>query len=170
MTDELKQALSESVDDELRGSQSRFLASRLLADREMRGRWERYHLIGEVLRGSVITSRWSPGFADRVMDGLATEPEHHSSVLVRRRKLLAGGMAAAIAVVALVGSLQWLNSDPAMVPGISQTVARSESAGFSAQLDAYIAGHQELMAISGGQGMLPYVRLTSELHDAGEQQ
>ena len=78
MADELKQVLSESVDDELRGSQARFLVSRLLADREIRGCWERYQLIGEVLRGSVAGNRWQPEFSDGVMAALDAEPAHQS--------------------------------------------------------------------------------------------
>ncbi len=171
MTDELKQALSESVDDELRASQSRFLVSRLLADRELRGRWVRYHLIGEVLRGSLADSRWAPEFSAGVMARLEKEPEHQSQAAGRRRQMLAAGLAASIALVVLVGTVQWLDADPVGTPGMTQgAVAQSGPGGFSAQLDVYIAGHQELMAISGGQGMVPYARLTSGIYDSGEQQ
>jgi len=170
MADELKQVLSEAIDDELRGSQTRFLVSRLLADREMCGRWERYQLIGEVLRGSVAGNRWHPEFSDGVMAALDTEPAHQSRSWGRSRQLLAAGLAASIALVALVGTVQWFGSDPVTGSGVSQVAAQTESSGFSMQLNEYIAGHQELMAISGGQGMVPYARLTSDFQNSGEQQ
>ena len=70
----------------------------------------------------------------------------------------------------MAGTVQWFGSDAVTGPGVSQVAAQGEAAGFSAQLNEYIAGHQELIAISGGQGVVPYARLSSGLHNSGEQQ
>lgn len=173
MTDEVHQQLSASIDDEVRGSRTRFLVSRLLADRELRGRWERYQLAGDVLRGAVAGSRWSPGFAADVMARLDHEPAHRTAPVGRRRQLLASGLAAGIAMVVLVGTAQWLGADPISAGSVAsqlQASGQRDAGGLPEQLEDYIAGHQELMAISGGQGMVPYARLASEFRDAGERE
>lgn len=173
MTEEVHQQLSAAIDDEVRGSRTRFLVSRLLSDRELCARWERYQLAGEVLRGTLAGSRWSPDFSAGVMARLETESAHRRAPAARRRQLFASGLAAAIAGVVLVGAVQWLDAD--LIPtgpftGQIQTAGQSGAGGLPGQLEAYLAGHQELMAISGGHGMVPYARLASEFRDAGEQE
>lgn len=97
-----RQQLSALVDGDLVPDQARFLLRRLGHDAELVGRWQRWHLIGDVLRGQpVATLPGGPGaFAAQV--AAAVSREGPRPVAARRpRWQHVAALAASVAVVAL---------------------------------------------------------------------
>jgi len=102
MSDPLQQ-LSALMDGELPRDELRFLLRRLDTDPGLAQAWSRYQLAGDVLRRQV-TVNLRPGFAEAVMAQVAAErPARRRGATIFR---LAGGgaIAAAVAVVALLGT------------------------------------------------------------------
>lgn len=96
-----RQQLSALVDGDLAPDQARFLLRRLGHDPELAGRWDRWHLVGDVLRGQPVAAL--PGaFAERVSAALATAP---AAALPAQRPRWRHGvgmaLAASVAAVAL---------------------------------------------------------------------
>jgi len=94
--------LSALVDGDLAPEQARFLLRRLGHDTELAGRWQRWHLIGDVLRGRPVASfvDGDDGFAARVAGAVAAEGPA-TQVRVRPRWQRGVGLAAAASVAAL---------------------------------------------------------------------
>lgn len=106
--------LSALVDGETDSFETRRLIDELVRSEEDGRRWERYHLIGDSLRGGV--RRTAPAdFVDGIRDALADEPALAASpqrATPRWLKPVAGaGVAAAVAMVTLVG-MQMIGDDP----------------------------------------------------------
>ncbi len=111
MTNQYDEQLSAFVDSELHDATLAPLIKRLTQDVDMKQRWQRYHLIGDSLRGSVTGSMTSTSnFADAVMQALESEPtilapkssvKSPTSPLVKR---IAGvAIAASVATIAVLG-------------------------------------------------------------------
>jgi len=102
-----RQQLSALVDGELAPDEARFLLRRLEHDTELSGRFERWQLCGDVLRGQVRRSA-GPDLADRVAAAVAAAPMAAEVAVPtapqRRRQLWTrwGGGAALAASVAAV--------------------------------------------------------------------
>lgn len=73
MTEKLRQSLSAVIDDEADAFELRRVLDELGHDQELRGLWERYHLIGNALRGEC--SALPAALPDRVWDALASSGE-----------------------------------------------------------------------------------------------
>ncbi len=124
--------LSALVDGETDDFETRRLLDELTRSESDRGQWERYHLIGDSLRGGM--DRMAPaGFMDDLRKALDAEPAlttRPSLLQSRWLKPVAGtGVAAAVAMVTLVG-MQMLGdepgSDPRVVPMAVETGAPAE--------------------------------------------
>ncbi|HET7921733.1 MAG TPA: sigma-E factor negative regulatory protein [Gammaproteobacteria bacterium] len=143
MTEKLREQVSALADDSLLSDEHALLLRRFAADRGLRLCWERYHLIGEALRGGL-----SPvdlhGFADRVMavldagtDAPAGKPER-DSVLAWFGKAFAGiAVAASVAAVAVIG----LRHDAVSNAPATALVPPSEIVPAGTQLDATLASY-----------------------------
>ena len=74
MTEKLRQSLSAAMDDEADAFELRRVLDELGRDDDLRGLWDRYHLIGSVVRGE--RTRVPEGLRDRVWQALdVVEPE-----------------------------------------------------------------------------------------------
>lgn len=123
--------LSALFDGELDPEQAQLVTRRLLKDPALQATWERYALVGAVLRGEPVLARRG-GAADvaaRVRAQVAAEtpvlaPQSRVAGLPSRRSMwprLAGGVALAASVaIAVVGGLRW----QAPVAGQSLQVAQ----------------------------------------------
>ncbi|HYW03144.1 MAG TPA: sigma-E factor negative regulatory protein [Gammaproteobacteria bacterium] len=170
MSENIDKQISAWVDGELPERQARELAQRVSQDRHSHLTWERYHLIGDALRGDADGR--TAGLADRVMAALEREP----TVLRPRRRRRVGPVAglaaaAAVAAVAVVGVLSLTGGGPGadgagpasrtvaqVQPVRSRSGTRMEQA-VRDQLRVYVADHNQQLAVSGSNGMLPYVRM-----------
>lgn len=119
MTVTKNERLSALVDDEADGFETRRLLDELSRNPEDLSRWERYHLIGDVVRGGLNRSARS-GFAEGVMARIAHEPVPARAQPALGRSLVkpAAGlaMAASVAVAVLVGVVNLSGSPEAEPP------------------------------------------------------
>lgn len=108
---QVRERLSALTDGELDAADCRSLVDRLLADGELRGRWERYHVARACLHG-VEPPAVSRGFSARVSAAIAAEPVVHAPTgpvgqprpAARGARPVAGlAIAASVALAAISG-------------------------------------------------------------------
>lgn len=108
MTDHIREQISAFVDDELSFEESSFLVRRLGGDKLARAQTIRYATVGSVLRDESILAN-SEMLRDRInaaLDGVPAKPVKRNQVRYKRnsrRILLGSGIAATIAVAAVLG-------------------------------------------------------------------
>lgn len=168
--------ISAMVDEELERREIDLALRRLTRDDAARDRWERYHLISDVLQGHGPVSL-HPGFAGRIRQALETEPTPSAAAkpLPAWYKPVSGfALAASVAMLALYGLKPNQTAD--LAPGAPlaatssaaalarPTVAILRPANFSgeprqARLKNYLVNHNGYASLNGVPGMLPYARL-----------
>ena len=129
MSDRIKEQLSAFVDGQLPDAERELLERRLDSDDELRGTWQRYHLIRDAMREDL------PEYISRPSDTdyLGHEKVHVSDhapvdhgLLHRIAKPAAGfAIAASVAMLAVVGVLY--NND-SLSPSATPTIAESQPA------------------------------------------
>lgn len=129
------QQLSALMDGDLPPDQARFLLRRLEHDTELTGRWERWQLCGDVLRGQAQAPA-PTGFAGQIAAAIAAESAGSagSSANIgtgRGRSLLVrwggGALAASVAVIALFMARQQV-PDEAPAPAAPTVAGQSPGA------------------------------------------
>lgn len=169
--------LSAIIDDELEGREIDLVLRRLSRDPDSRARWERYHLIGDVLQGH-LPDAFDAGFAARVHRAIEAEPPLRpvAKPLPAWYKPVTGfGLAASVVLVALFGlkltqtdtsfpsSAQFATSPPATSVAIQTASVVRPSDGFNdlveARLSNYLVNHNGFASRNSVNGMLPYVRM-----------
>ncbi len=130
-----RQQLSALMDGDLAADEARFLLRRLQHDHELAGRWERWQLCGDVLRGQGRAPA-PAGFADRVARAIAAESSSVTTAAPlaqasRPRNLLArwggGALAASVALVALFMARQQSPQDVSVSEGTQVASAQATS-------------------------------------------
>ncbi len=179
MSDEIREQLSALIDDELTDLERPLLLGRLQRDVELRECLGRYQLIGEVLRGDGSVATLS--VARRVREAVEREtvigppqaqPARRGGV---HWKPLAGvGVAASVALLALLGINTLRESDPKNPPALASGDAVPRVAGVGSvqdgqwdrieprideRLSGYLVNHSEYAASRAVQGVMPYVRI-----------
>ncbi|SIT65903.1 sigma-E factor negative regulatory protein RseA [Ectothiorhodosinus mongolicus] len=100
-----EERLSALIDGEAGAFEQRRLMDELQHDAELRGRYSRYHLMGDVMRGA----RWQADtdLSARIQAAMADEPLEKAPFWVRQRRPLKAvggiGVAAGVALAILVG-------------------------------------------------------------------
>lgn len=115
------------VDDELQAWEVKETLQELEQDAEMQGCWRNYHLIGDAMRGQLV-SPVRLDLSDRVAQALQHEPVYfpprHSQTSVpgqtRTRTAVGFALAASLSAVAVVGVMQIGAQD---APDVSQVAA-----------------------------------------------
>jgi sigma-E factor negative regulatory protein RseA len=185
MSDDQRQRISELQDGELESNAAARLLDALVSDPRLQGDWERYHLIGQVLRGEPVMVERRAIVAE-VRQQLSAEPTILAPARlqgVRRGRLrpstgMALAAAAAIFAVFVLPGLLNRSSLLAPVPPAAPTFAGQPSAGMPvtkrwdldrpelvSKLDLYLVNHQENAPAVGAKGMLPYATLVG--YEAG---
>jgi sigma-E factor negative regulatory protein RseA len=181
MTDEQRSQVSVLMDGELDGRRAARLFDLVGREPEMRAAWERYHLIGQAIRGERI-EREVRGLADAVRRAVEREPPVISPPLRPRRgvplapfagAVLAAGVAI-LAILAVPSLFQGPGPDDGQVP-VVERYARSDEAPpqswnpgraeLADKLDLFLVNHQEAAPATGLKGMLPYATLVG--YDSG---
>ncbi len=182
MTDEQVTQLSALVDGELSSPSAVPLVESMVRDPALRGTWERYHLISQVLRGERVDPAVRT-LASAVRERLTSEP----TLLVPRaaaprsrlwRTPFAGAALAAaaafLAVFAVPGFYQgpeFPRTGPAyLAGGVPQAIPvmrrwETDRTDLAGKLDLFLMTHQEASPASGVKGMLPYATLVG--YEAG---
>jgi len=132
MSQVLREQLSALMDGELPKDQMRFLLRGLDADAQLAQSWSRYQLASAVIRRQAAFVPVDAGFADRVMQAVAQRAPG-SGYGVRMLRWAGGGaIAAAVAVIALVGTRPAIQSPVpsatiASVPATAMPVQRPQN-------------------------------------------
>ena len=116
----MTQEISSLMDGELDHNEAGRAIRSCCASREAAGKWEAYHLIGDVLRGGMPHPT---NTADRVRKALADEP----AIIARPKRVYEttiGRVAiAAAASVATIGVVGWIGSQGGQVPDAGPVMA-----------------------------------------------
>ena len=170
------------MDGELDGRRAARLFDLVGREPEMRAAWERYHLIGQAIRGERI-DREVRGLADSVRRAVEREPTviAPSSRLGRGVPLapFAGAVLAAgvaiLAILAVPSLLQGPGPEGGQVPVVERYARLDNSAPpqtwspdrqvLADKLDLFLVNHQEAAPATGVKGMLPYATLVG--YDSG---
>lgn len=163
--------LSELMDGELNEDAIDGELDRIKRDPEREKAWETYHLIGDALRGEVVSV---VGIDERVHTMLANEP----TVLAPRRKWKSHRIAQRVvlpiaASVCGVAVVAWLalSNNPAISPDNTsvapdmlatspQEVQLAEGSDADS-ISEYLMAHQQFSPSTTMQGVVPYVRTVS---------
>lgn len=139
--------ISALMDGELKDAEASNLLTNIRQNKELRQNWNDYHLIGDILRQTTVTT---PDLTDRISESLKSEPTvlapHKSTP--RKTEFIAWSAAASFAAVAFVAlaSLKFSATDVALESVASQsgtpaiTLASSQS---NPNLNEYLVAHQE---------------------------
>ena len=180
--------LSAMIDGELSDRESELALRRLGRDRDLQGRWERYHLISDTLQGHLPVSM-DAGFAERIRLAIEAEPLPQPAMrpLPAWYKPVTGfALAASVVLVALFG-LRLSQTDatlapvetaavsrpavmavaaapvarPVQIAAIDQPASNDADAGvpIDARLNSYLVSHNGYASMNSMHGMLPYVRM-----------
>jgi sigma-E factor negative regulatory protein RseA len=162
--------ISQWMDGELSGHETREQLSRIKQDAELHQCWRAFHLIGDVMRGERALSR---EFEQRVAARLAGEP----AVLAPRHRVVshfATYALSAAAAVALVAWVAFFNNPLTPQPDLAQApttpppaAAPSEqlaSVPSDGKMNEYLIAHQEFSPSTDIQGLAPYIRGVSSSH------
>ncbi len=163
------------MDGELSRETSLFVARRLVTDGELRGTWERYHLIRDCIRRPG-GERTASGFSQRLSAALAVETAETRPAAAWLKPVSGLAIAASVALLAVVavgpapapptadalsGSA---SSQPFTSPNTLPAVPVSQPASFNAasqrsyqRLNSYLLRHNQLAGASGRQGFVSFV-------------
>jgi len=127
MTEKLRQSLSAAIDDEADAFELRRVLDELGRDAELKALWDRYHLIGSVLRGE--RPRSPEALRDEVWSALESVPASGAAPAAGAGSVLAGersrlgrytGLAVAASVAfAVVIGFNGFGGDDAAVPSVT---------------------------------------------------
>jgi len=183
MTNNTEERLSALIDSELSQSIMAETLSSLKQSPELRGTWDRYHLIGDALRGEGFRES-ADGIARGVREQVLAEPPIVARPIpISRTKLrdrllrpMAGAaIAASVAALAVVtlpkltgetptaDPVQIASNPPAPVSYANQSGTRWKNLtepALQSKLNRYLENHSEY-ASSGGMGVVPYSSFVS---------
>ncbi len=178
MIDEQQRQLSALMDGDLDEHRIASACELIAQDPEMRRTWERYHLIGQALRGERV-DREVRSVADSVHSALAREPipirpwrpgRGRSSRLAPFAGAALAAGAAFLAVFAVPTLFKGPDSS-GLSPAAERLVQRSDAVRLAerrgglnppdlqTKLDLFLVNHQEAAPATGVKGMLPYATL-----------
>ena len=159
--------ISQWMDGELSGHETREQLTRIKQDAELHHCWGVFHLVGDVMRGERALSR---EFEKRVAARLAGEP----AVLAPRHRVAsrfatyALSAAASVSAVALVGWLAFfmnplapqtdLAQAPTTPPPAAAPSEQLASVPSDGKMNEYLIAHQEFSPSTEIQGLAPYIR------------
>jgi sigma-E factor negative regulatory protein RseA len=176
MTDDpIREQLSALADGELDKHERELLLARLSRDPALRATWERYHAMGEALRGG-LAPRYPRGLAARVAAALAVEPDHRPA-RDWRRPLIGAALAAGVATVAVVGMRMQLAAPPGeVVPTTAGTggnyAGEASLVGYDPALQARLNGYVARHGGVGGNALpsvAPHVQIAAQDPEAVEE-
>jgi len=181
MTDKLNEQVSALLDNELSDAEMASVLTGLSQQHELKQKWDRYHLIGDVMRGEPIQFK-ATEISERVRQQVESEPAiisipKQTGVGSRRShwtKPIAGAaLAASVATVAVISAPGFLGLDEPAIPKLTATnistatpVSRQSISGtrwknltepsLETRLNGYLVDHSEHASPGTGIGVMPY--------------
>jgi sigma-E factor negative regulatory protein RseA len=125
MSEALREQLSALMDGELPKDQVRFLLRGLDADAQLSQSWSRYQLASAVIRRQAAFVPVDAGFAERVMQAVSQQTAPARAGVRILRWAGGGAIAAAVAVIALVGTRPAMQSPTPAAASIAAVPAMS---------------------------------------------
>ncbi|MGD2082241.1 MAG: sigma-E factor negative regulatory protein [Chromatiales bacterium] len=185
MNDGEREEVSALLDGALLRADTDRVLGLLSSRRDLRAAWDRYHLIGDLMRGEAVRPV-SRGIADAVAERIRSEPTVLAPGIRTRlraprwlRPAAGGALAASVAVVAIT-----LAPDIVSTPPLQKPVAEAGGAPAPAvqvaedgtrwrqvdpevesKLNQYLVDHGEYLAPGAVHRVLPYASFVS--YDAG---
>jgi len=174
----MKEELSAMVDSELSRNDTDAVLQQTQYDHELFGRWNRYHLIGALLKNehSSAAGMVSAGLANRIHERIANEPtclapdkdwRKERGIATRKSviKTVVGlALAASVGGIAVL-TLQPPNSaEPGAAKGpVVQRLTRWETnqPEMEADLNTLLVEHGEFTPASGLNGLMAYAKFVS---------
>ena len=162
----MKENLSAWMDGELSGDQARPLLTQLKRDAQMRSDWDRYHLIGDALRGVQ-----GPDLCAKICARLDAEP----TVLAPQRRGTAEKLrwyalsaAASLAAVAFVGwiALPGVQQDSLQIAAVPAPEVKPAAVPAGEGAKDYLLAHQRYSPSNAMHGVAPYVRTVADERSA----
>jgi len=170
----MKPDISALLDDELDQGEANRMIDALRRNGDLLDAWNTYHLIGDSLRG---TQACSKDFTEKVMGRLAEEPILFAPAVHHRIEQspfrFAFPLAAAVMGMAAVGWVALsLNAPQPTQLAANQVLPKDQKAAAVEQsasggLKEYLVAHQAHSQAGGIQGVAPYMRTVSEIHQGG---
>lgn len=156
----MKTDVSAMIDNELDRSSQHAVLIRMRGEKELRGSWDEYLLIGDVLRRSPSLTT---NLTRSVMDALRDEP---AILVVPRRpapRLLRSmtALAASVAGVVVVGWLALSSPASQTSVALSAKTPGSHVAAQPVRMQEYLMAHQAYSPSSRIQGGASYIRTVS---------
>ena len=147
--------ISAFMDGEAAPGEAQQALNRLRQDKGSLDEWNRFHLVGDMLRGERLLG---DDFLDRLRTRLDAEP----TVLAPRRRwttvvATSLAIAASLAFVVMVSKV--------VMPERTTPQVEVAAAPAAAQVNDYLIAHHEFSPHSALQGVAPYVRSVSAPHD-----
>jgi len=130
MTENIRKEISALLDDELSQQEMSQILGQLNEQEQLRGTWDRYNLISDVIRGEA-GGRASPSLADQVRAQIDAEPailaapKPVNTAPAWVRPLAGTALAASVAVLAVMTAPQLLTPDAKVSPQVA-TVKMAE--------------------------------------------
>ncbi len=180
MSNDPKEQLSALLDQELDPGQITGTSGRIADSDDLRGTWDRYHLIGDVMRGEGVRVA-GRSVADAVRERIQSEPPILAAPKPRARtgpearwlKPAAGAaLAASVAVVAVYSLPRLTGTAPSGAPiqvaqapvSINAETPRRSGTHWKnltqpqleSRLNRYLVNHSEYASPGGMNGLLPY--------------
>jgi len=176
MSDHQREHLSALVDGEIEESLLRPTVSALESNQELAGAWERYHVIGQAIRGEAVRPEFSK-VAANVRSRIAAEPVPMASKSPRGRgrsrlgPFVGAALAASAAFLAVFAVPQLFDPRPAP-PAPAAAVALADPSpqfglaspgqrwhldkpALQNKLDRFLVNHQAFSPSAGIKGFLP---------------
>lgn len=159
----MKEQISQLMDGELDDAEAQACMA-ALQDREARGEWQTYHLIGDVLRD---TPPVADDFMKRFSARLAEEPTVLAPHRSPRRSPRTAMALSAAASLAAVGLVLWAVLQTGAVHAPAELIAAKTPPleQVSVEVNPYLLAHQEYSPSVAMQGMAPYIRTVSEIRE-----
>lgn len=187
MSKEIREQISAFLDNELNAQEVDRTLARIGAENELRQSWDRYHLIGDAIRGESVRIS-SRGIAERVRECIESEPAILSAPAPDRegrrsrtgqwlRPAAGAALAASVAALAVMVLPEFTASTPegepiqvarAPVPASGVFLERKGmrwknlgQPGVESKLNRYLVDHSEYASARGMTGLLPYKSFVS---------
>jgi sigma-E factor negative regulatory protein RseA len=179
MSDKIQEQISALLDNELSTREAADILDRLREQDDLQTQWDRFHLIGDVMRGEATQINASETVA-RVRRSLESEPAMIAAPRIKSmllqgplwvRSLAGAGLAASVAALAVITAPHFLDSNP----GDAMQIAATENAVTSpyseqrgtrwknlkqpeveSKLNGYLVEHGEYASPGGISGVVPY--------------
>lgn len=181
MKDRLKEQVSALLDNELSGVEVDSVLTQLTQQPELRQEWDRYHLIGDVMRGEPMQLQ-AHEISERVRQQVALEPAIISQPRRTRANVWKSGwikpaagaaLAASVATVAVLTSPGFFGQGESVQQQLTASNISTESPpiaqtnpgarwnnlkqpSMESRLNGYLVDHSEYVSPGAGIGVMPY--------------